>query len=712
MAPQVGSPLVLNKLTRHSDVFMAVGVIAILGVMIIPLPALFLDLLLAFSITTALIILLVAMYTVKPLQFSVFPGLLLVVTLFRLSLNVASTRLILGDAYAGKIIQAFGSFVVKGNYVVGFVIFLILIVINFVVITKGAGRVAEVTARFTLDAMPGKQMSIDADLNAGLIDEGEARRRREEIAREADFYGAMDGASKFVRGDAIAGLIITMLNIFGGFVIGVLQRKMGFSEALQTYTLLTVGDGLVSQIPALVISTSAGLIVTRAASESNLGRDLTTQILSEPKAIVIAAGVLVFLGITPGMPMLPFFTLAAAAGAVAYGVRSARKAAAELEAPEMAPSERPEEEHIEDYLQVDPLELEIGYSLIPLVDAEQGGDLLTRITHIRRECALELGILIPPIRIRDNIQLKPNEYFIKIRGDEMGRGELMVGRYMALNPGTAEEELEGIETTEPAFGLEANWISESQREQAELAGYTVVEAPAVLCTHLTEVLKAHAHHILCREDVRRLLDNVKREQPTLVEELVPDLLSVGAIEKVLKNLLGERVPIRDMLTILETLSDYAPLTKDTNLLTEYVRGALSRTISKPYCDEEGTVRAITLDPDVEQVLTDVLERLGSRTAAGEQGSRGAGASPQPPSSSAPLQGFPMPPEVFRRLCDSLSSEVEKMTLEGRLPLVLCSPTVRPYFKKLIEPVFPGLAVLSYNEIPPNAGVQSMGRVRI
>lgn len=694
MAQQVDSPLALDRLTGHSDVFMAVGVIAILGVMIIPLPPLFLDLLLAFSITTALIILLVAMYTVKPLQFSVFPGLLLVVTLFRLSLNVASTRLILGDAYAGKIIQAFGSFVVKGNYVVGFVIFLILIIINFVVITKGAGRVAEVTARFTLDAMPGKQMSIDADLNAGLIDEGEARRRREEIAREADFYGAMDGASKFVRGDAIAGLIITLLNIFGGFVIGVLQRGMGFSEALQTYTLLTVGDGLVSQIPALVISTSAGIIVTRAASESNLGHDLATQILSEPRAIATAAGVLVFLGITPGMPMLPFFALAAAAGAVAYGVRSARKAAAELEPPEMAPREGQEEEHIEDYLQVDPLELEIGYSLIPLVDAEQGGDLLTRITHIRRECALELGILVPPIRIRDNIQLKPNEYLIKIRGDEVGRGELMIGRYMALNPGTAEEEVEGIETTEPAFGLEAKWISESQREQAELAGYTVVEAPAVLCTHLAEILKSRAHQILCREDVRRLLDNVKREQPTLVEELVPDLLTVGAIEKVLKNLLGERVPIRDMVTILETLADYALLTKDPDLLTEYVRGTLSRTISRPYCDEEGTVRAITIDPDVEQVLTDVFERLRS--------------SAEPVKSPS----LPIPPEVFRKLCDSLSSEVEKMTLEGRLPLVLCSPTVRPYFKKLIDPLFPGLTILSYNEIPPDMGVQSVGRVRL
>jgi len=451
---------------------------------------------------------------------------------------------------------------------------------------------------------------------------------------------------------------------------------------------------LVSQIPALVISTSAGIIVTRAASESNLGHDLATQILSEPRAIATAAGVLVFLGITPGMPMLPFFALAAAAGAVAYGVRSARKAAAELEPPEMAPGERPEEERIEDYLQVDPLELEIGYNLIPLVDAEQGGDLLTRITHIRRECALELGILVPPIRIRDNIQLKPNEYLIKIRGDEVARGELMIGRYMALNPGTAEEEVEGIETTEPAFGLEAKWISESQREQAELAGYTVVEAPAVLCTHLAEMLKSRAHQILCREDVRRLLDNVKREQPTLVEELVPDLLTVGAIEKVLKNLLKERVPIRDMVTILETLADYALLTKDPDLLTEYVRGALSRTISRPYCDEEGTVRAITIDPDVEQVLTDVFERLRS--------------SAEPVKSPS----LPIPPEVFRKLCDSLSSEVEKMTLEGRLPLVLCSPTVRPYFKKLIDPLFPGLTILSYNEIPPDMGVQSVGRVRL
>ncbi len=688
-------PLALGGLTRHGDILMAVGVIAILGVMVIPLPAILLDLLLAFSITTALVILLVAMYTVKPLQFSVFPGLLLVVTLFRLSLNVASTRLILGDAYAGKIIQAFGSFVVKGNYVVGFVIFLILIIINFVVITKGAGRVAEVAARFTLDAMPGKQMSIDADLNAGLIDEREARRRREEISREADFYGAMDGASKFVRGDAIAGLIITLLNIFGGFVIGVLQRKMGFSESLQTYTLLTVGDGLVSQIPALVISTSAGIIVTRAASESNLGRDLAVQILSEPRAIVIAAGVLVFLGITPGMPVVPFFALAIAAGTVAYKVKNAQKAAEELESPEIPPGEGPEEENIEDYLQVDTLELEIGYSLIPLVDAQQGGDLLSRITHIRRECALELGVLIPPLRIRDNIQLKPNEYLVKIRGDEVGRGELMVGRYMALNPGTAEDELPGTKATEPAFGLEAIWILESERERAELAGYTVVEAPAVLCTHLAEMLKVHAHQILCREDVRRLLDNVKKEQPTLVEELVPDLLTVGSIEKVLKNLLRERVPIRDMITILETLADYTLMTKDPDLLTEYVRNALSRTLSKPYYDENGTIRAITLDPEVEQTLTNILKQLrGSAESVGEN------------------SNLPIPPEVFRNLCDSLSSEAEKMTLEGRPPLVLCSPTVRPYFKKLIDPILPGLAVLSYNEIPPNVGLQSVGKVRL
>ena len=683
----------VHRFTQYSDVMIAVGVVAILGVMIIPMPPLLMDLLLAVNITMALIILLVTMYTREPLEFSIFPGLLLIVTLFRLSLNIASTRLILGEAYAGRIIEAFGNFVVKGNYVVGFVIFLILVVINFVVITKGSGRVAEVAARFTLDAMPGKQMSIDADLNAGLIDDAEARKRRAKVAREADFYGAMDGASKFVRGDAIAGLVITTLNIVGGFIIGVAQKRMGFSQALETYTLLTVGDGLVSQIPALVISTSAGIIVTHTASESNLGHDVTTQLLSQPRAILVASGVLLFLGIVPGMPTVPFLVLAAATGVFGYTLREEQKKPVEgEEVPKEEETPPTAEEDIEAYLQVDPLELEIGYGLIPLVDAEHGGDLLGRITHIRKECAMELGIVIPPIRIRDNVQLDAHTYVIKIRGEEVSRGELKMGYYMALNPGTVEEEVEGIQTIEPAFGLEALWISERQREKAELAGYTVVEAPAVLATHLMEVLKSNAHRILSREDVQRLLEIVKQDQPTLVDELVPNLMTVGGVEKVLQRLLWERVPIRDLTTILETLADYAGMTKDTGALTEYVRQALSRTIVRAYQDEEGTLYVLVLDPEIERVVS---EAIGPMQTSGT----GSGA-------------LPIPPQVLQGLYSALETQVEAMRDRGRQPIVLCTPTVRGAFKQLMDEGFPGLVVLSYSEIPPGVEVQSVGVVRM
>jgi len=671
-------------LFKHSDVLLAVGIMTVLTVMIIPLPPALLDVLLTLNITLSLVVLMVAMYITEPLQFSVFPGLLLIMTLYRLSLNVASTRLILGEAYAGHVIAAFGSFVVKGNYVVGFVIFLLLVVIQFVVITRGAQRIAEVAARFTLDAMPGKQMAIDADLNAGLIDDQEAKQRRKKIAREADFYGAMDGASKFVRGDAVAGLIITVINIFGGLVIGVLQKGMPLSQALQTYTLLTIGDGLVTQIPALIISTAAGLVVTRAASESNLGQDVTGQMLSQPRALYLVAGLLLFFGIAPGLPTLPFFILAVLAALVAHTAKKIKKVHEERIREEKAP-EREEFEQVERYLQVDPIELEIGYGLIPLVDTEQGGDLLHRITMIRKQCAMELGIIIPPIRIRDNINLKPDEYLIKIRGAEVAKGEVPADRLLALNPGTAEEKIPGEETREPAFGLPALWIARTQKERAELAGYTVVEPAAVLATHLREVLKTHAHLILTRQDVQNLIDTVKKENPTVVEELIPNLLTVGQVQKVLQNLLREKVPIRDMVTVLETLADHAQVTKDTDVLTEYVRNAIAHFIYKPFVAEDGRIYALTLDPKLEGMITDQIMQ-----------SKGG--------------GINLPPQKVKALYEELKTKTEEMVSRGIQPLVLCSPTVRPYFKKLIEPTFPTLAVLSYSELPRDIEIKSLAMV--
>jgi len=676
--------------SHYSDILLAVGLVLILVVMIIPMPPFLMDLMLTLDVSIGLLILVVVLYTTEPLQFSVFPGLLLMVTLFRLSLNVASTRLILSEGYAGRVIEAFGNFVVGGNYVVGIIIFAILVIINFVVLTKGAGRIAEVAARFTLDKMPGKQMAIDADLNNGLIDERQAKARREKIDREAEFYGAMDGAAKFVRGDAIAALLITFINILGGFVIGVAQRGMSFTDAIKTYTLLTVGDGLVSQVPALVISTAAGVIITRASSESNLGFDIQSQLMAKPRALYITAVVLMFFGFTPGLPTFPFMVMAVIVGLMGMGARK------QMEARDKAPVEEEEpakddkkdvKAQIEEYLQVDPLELEIGYGLIPLVDVEQGGDLLARVTEIRKQCALELGMIVPPIRIRDNIQLKSNEYVIKIRGIETARGEVMVGSFMALDPGTVEKRIPGIDTVEPAFGLPALWINEQQKEQAELNGYTVVECPAVLATHMMEILKRHAFEILSRQDVQTLVNNVKKEHATLIDELVPNVLSVGSVQKVLQNLLRERVPVRDMVTILEALSDYANQTKDLNTLTEYVRHALNRTIFSLYRDSEGKVTAITLSPEVERTIIDTI-----------QSSVGKG---------TPLA---MPPRYIENLTSNLKRKVEAMSNEGLQPLLICSPTIRQYFKRLVEPVFPNLVVISYAELPQTAEIVSYGTI--
>ncbi len=675
---------------KHSDIIVAIALVMAVILMIIPVPTTLLDFLLAFNITFAILVLLATFYIARPLDFSVFPSLLLFTTLFRLGLNVSTTRWILLQGYAGKIILAFGNFVVGGNYVVGAVIFLILFLIQFIVITRGAERVAEVAARFTLDAMPGKQMSIDADLNAGLIDEAEARRRREEIQREADFYGAMDGASKFVKGDAIAGVFITLVNIIGGLVIGVLQRGLPLSEALKTYTLLTVGDGLVAQIPALVISTATAIIVSRAAAEHDLGVELLKQITYHPRPLMIGAMILTLFAIVPGLPTVPFLTLAILVGSMAFIM----KKAARIEEVKMIEEERKKEEEevrkpesVLSLLQVDPMEIEIGYSLIPLVDPKQGGDLLDRITMIRRQIAMELGLVVPPIRIRDNMQLKPNEYVIKIRGVEVGRGELMVDYYLAMNPGTAKEKLEGIETKEPAFGLPAIWIPAEQREKAEWLGYTVVDPPAVLATHLTEIIKRHAAELLTRQEVQNLIDLVRGQHPALVEEL-NRALSLGEIQKVLQGLLKEGVPIRDLVTIFETLADYGRVTKDIDLLIEHVRQALARQISKIYQTAEGFIPVITLSPDLEELIRNSVQRTETGVT------------------------ISIDPQKMRAIIENIAKEVEKLASLGYQPVILCHPGVRPYLRKLIEGVLPQVAVLSYNEIAPGVEVKSMGMVSL
>lgn len=680
----------LSKILKYSDIIVAVAIITIVVMMIIPLPTFMLDIMLAFNITFAIIIVMVAIYNVEPLEFSVFPSLLLVTTLFRLALNVSSTRLILLEGYAGEVITAFGNFVVGGNPVVGFIVFVILIIIQFIVITKGAERVAEVAARFTLDAMPGKQMSIDADLNSGAINDSEARQRRKNIQREADFYGAMDGASKFVKGDAIAAIIIIIINIVGGFVIGMVQRNMDVLQALQTYTLLTVGEGLVNQIPALLISTATGVVVTRAASESNLGHDIVNQIFTNPRVFFIASGVLAFLAVVPGLPGIPFFVLSAVSGAVGYSLYKTARSAAQSEIVQQEEQEKEEvrkPENIVSLLQVDPMELEIGYSLIPMVDVGQGGDLLDRVVMIRRQCALELGLIVPTIRIRDNIQLKPNIYVIKLKGIEIARGELLLDHYLAMNPGTASEDFVGIETVEPAFGLPALWIQEANREQAELAGYTVVDPVSVLTTHLTEIIKSYAAEILGRQEVQTLIDAAKQNNPAVVEELVPNLLSVGDIQKVLASLLRERISIRDMVTILETLADYAQLTKDTEILTEYVRHALSRQLSRQYASNH-TLTCLTVDPQLEEVINGAVQRT-------EHGSYVA-----------------LEPQTMQTIISSLTSELPKLTNMGYQPIVLTNPTVRLYFRKLTERVAPNLTVLSYAELEPKIEVQALGMVKL
>jgi len=683
-----------DRVLLRSDVFVSMGLVVILLVMIIPMPPLLLDLFLALNITIALMIMIITLYVQKSLEFSIFPTVLLITTLFRLSLNVASTRLILlngdtGEFAAGKVIQSFGQFVVGGNYVVGIVVFLILVVINFIVITKGAGRVAEVSARFTLDAMPGKQMAIDADLNAGLINEEQARKRREEITSEADFFGAMDGASKFVRGDAIAGIVITMINICAGFIIGVVQEGMPLMEAAQNYTTLTIGDGLVSQIPALIISTGAGILVSRSGGLGDFGTQLKNQFSFNVRAVWVVGGILLGFALIPGLPFIPFLVLSLLLFTLAWAIQKqqgAAAAAADVEAAEAADVDEPEENY-EQLLSVDLLELEVGYGLIRLVDASQDGELLNRIRSIRKQFALSLGFIMPPIHIKDNLQLKPNEYRLLLKGVPIAQAEMTPGHYMAMDSGNVTEKMKGVATLEPAFGLPAIWISEDKKERAQMAGYTVVDCNTVMATHISEMVKNHAHELMGRQEAQNLLDNIGKAYPKLIEELIPNLISLGGVLKVLQNLLREGVSIRDLRTILETLADYAPQVQDLDLLTEYVRQALARQISASMTVDSDTLSIITLDHEVEQAIQ-------SSVQTGGQGGVLA-----------------LEPKKARSILEGIGQHIEKFK-GGANPVLLCPAAIRLHVKKLTERYFPGLTVISHNEVAPQVKIQSLGTVKI
>lgn len=677
-----------------SEILTVVGVISVLVVMIIPLPPMLLDFLLAMNITLSITILLISMYTLKPLDFSIFPSLLLVTTLFRLSLNVASTRLILlhgneGTHAAGKVIMSFGNFVIGGNYVVGLIVFAILVMVNFVVITKGASRIAEVAARFTLDAMPGKQMSIDADLNAGMIDEKEAKRRRLTIAQEAEFHGAMDGAAKFVRGDAIAGIIITVINVIGGFIIGVVQKQMPLLEAAQNYTLLTVGDGLVSQIPALTVSTAAGIVVSRAGTKDTMGKEFGRQFTNYPKAIYMSALTVFLFGLIPGLPHFSFIILSLIIGGSVFffGKKAVKPESVEKtgnikEATDAGP------ETVEHLLLVDPLELEVGYGLISLIDKGQGGEFLDKVRSIRRQFAVELGIVVPPIHIRDNLQLKSSEYRILLKGVRIAGAELMVNHYLAMDPGDASRKINGISTYEPSFNLPAIWISGAGKEDAKIAGYTVVDNVTVMATHLTEVLRKHAAELLGRQEVQSLLNNLAASYPKAVEELVPNLLSLGGVQKVLQNLLREQLPVKDMLTIVETLADYATMTKDSELLTEYVRHRLARSIIGQYTGDDGRLKLITISPEVEDILIKNIQKT-------EHGSYLA-----------------IDPNTADRVLESIRNESEKAMMKNVQPVLLTSPALRRHLKKMVEYFVPSLKVLSHSELMSDMKFTSIGEVRL
>ncbi len=680
---------------KGSEFIIPVGILGVLVVMILPIPAIMLDLLLTFNITAAIIILMVAVYVKRPLDFSTFPTLLLVTTLFRLALNVASTRLVLlhgadGASAAGQVIKSFGNFVVGGNYAVGFVVFAILIIINFVVITKGAGRIAEVAARFTLDAMPGKQMAIDADLNAGLIGDEDARKRRKDVAMEAEFYGAMDGASKFVRGDAVAGILITFINIIGGLLIGVLQQGLPIAEAARIYTLLTVGDGLVAQIPALIISTAAGIVVSNVNTEAGLSTTIGRQFLLNPRPIFIAAAILFILALVPGLPHFAFLVFAAVTGAVGYVVwKSAAEKESMEEAERVEAARAPVKKETSDEVPlVDTLGLEVGYRLIPLVDSSEGGELLERIKAIRRQFAEDSGLVVPSVHIKDNLQIKPSEYIFLIRGIDVARGELMAGHSLAIDPGNGQPGLDGIPTVDPAFGLPAFWVPDSMQEKAQIMGYTVVNHSAVIATHITEVVKTHANELLGRQEVQVMMDKLSKSHPKVVEELVPGVLSLGAIQKVMQNLLKERVSIRDLQTIVETLADYGPMTKDTDLLTEYVRMNLARQISKSNQGTDAVIYAVGLNHEIEEAISKAVQET-------PQGSF-----------------LSIEPGVAHKIVSRIKETLEELVARGHQPVLLVSHQTRRFVRRLTERAFPAIPVLSHNEISSNAKVQTLRMVRL
>ena len=694
--PSIAANPVWVKVHENRGMIFPFAFIGLLVVILVPLPTFVLDVLLICNITLSVIVLVTTIYVQSPLEFAVLPSLLLAVTLFRLVLNVATTRLILtagGDAKsamhgAGEVVQTFAEFVTHGSLAVGIIIFIIIFVIQFVVITKGSGRISEVAARFTLDAMPGKQMAIDADLNAGTITEPQARERRENISREADFYGAMDGASKFVRGDAVAGIIITFVNILGGLYVGMVERHWEIMDCAQLYTKLTIGDGLVSQIPAFILSLAAGLIVTRSSSKNNLGEEILSQVFAKPKALVIAGVFLGFMMLT-GLPKVPLLVLGSCCGGLAYTMsRGQKQAAAAIAAKDREKTvARKEPDKVEKLLDVDTMELEVGYGLVRMVDAAKGGDLLERISMIRRQTAIDLGIIVPPVRIRDNMQLGANDYIVKIKGQAVGRGVTYPEQFLAMDSGATSGPIPGgTQTTEPAFGLPAYWITESERPHAEMLNYTVVEATAVLATHLTEIIKCHANELLTRQEVKKLIDNLKERVPALIEEVIPTQVKPGELQKVMQNLLRERVPVRDLETIVETLGDCIGRTKDMEVLTEYVRNALSRTICKQYVDEKDKLWCLTLEPALEDLINGHLDR-------GERGTTNT-----------------MSAQTTQQLVQRISTKVNELTQTGRTGVLLCSPQIRSAVRRLIEGALPTVAVLAYNEIVPEVAVEAVGLI--
>jgi len=676
---------------KIGDIVVSVGIIFMILMIIIPMPEFLVDIMLSMNISLSLLILLIAMFNREALDFSVFPSLLLITTIFRIALNITTTRYILLKGDAGDVIEAFGNFVMGGNAIVGFIVFIIIMIVNFMVITKGSERVSEVAARFTLDAMPGKQMAIDADLNSGMIDETQARTRRSKIQREADFYGSMDGATKFVKGDSIAGIIITFINLLGGILMGILYLNITAGEALQKYALLAVGDGLVSSIPSLLISAATGIIVTRSASEDNLGNDLRNQLFNNSTIMFIVSGVLFFLALTP-LPTLPYLVLSVVFAFVGNSIRVKGQEGEKTDIKEEQTAKDDVEEirrpeNVLPLLNVEAIELEFGYGIIPLADKSQGGDLFDRLVTIRRQCALELGIIVPMIRLRDNIQLQPNEYIIKIKGVEVAGGSVLFDHYLAMNPGNADGELSGIDTIEPSFGLPAKWIDSKEREKAEIYGYTVVDPPSIIATHLTEIIKRYAHELIGRQDVKMLVDNLKETQPSLVDEVTPALLSLGEIQKVLANLLRESVSIRNFATIVEALADYAQVTKDTDMLTEYVRQSMYRNITNQFMPNK-EAKVITIDQDVEKNIMESLQTTETGTY------------------------MALDPVRSKILLNNINEQVEKAISLGEQPIIVTAPIVRFYLKKFIEQLSSDIIVLSYNEIDPTAKIQSIGMVSV